>query len=1139
MTRLFALALFFVSLLPAAPAGEVIEQARRLEESGNPSQARSVLAQAAAADPESAVAYAEFLDRYGDPGRKEAYLEALEALGMGGARNSENAGELRIRLNRRLALISLAEGDRSAAQRHVDAYREAGGTGMEQAAAVLNAPEPTDQPRDGWAKVPGPLLGFRRMAALSSDQAPEDLVYALSRNTVTSGYRATAGGDSLAETEFLKLILQYLSQARELEQFAGANQTLNVPTCESRETAQLLKVLGFRLRNECGPEAVLETVNPSRAFLSIDSGFPLADLEIAFREGRAFEMPYRPTYLPVVFGTDYWLGITRKKVEGGFIESLLRSPDLARLYVALSKMHRPTGLALREKIDGDKLLNMAHVLDFFGSRFETRNGQAVLPGGPRTKNVWEKLVGVSPDQGAEFFQRLVELDDGWLASYYDSLGRASGVAADYFNEPRRLERFYLAVRGKVTSPGPARPVFRANSELMLLTARTHFNADGTPHMPGGIEPWKKLFVEHPHGEYDGRLTKSAANWSTAEDVLESMFGLCRKMVENQPLRMFMAVSSMARSRDQPLSASMVSRIVLAFPDYGDQLSLFNEAPTLSEETMAAFFDLGRSLDKIGNNLRRADAVGSAQALFGLWQILLRQGQIPSQDADRSLRALIDPFRDVKSHQSIFEASRAGVRTLLSATGSPDDAPPQERLVELLAGKPGPNDDAAYAEVVKTLDARFQSQRLVSVKDVFDLADHLERVSRGEPFNVAMANRLAARISEVRLPRSNLSREESTAFAQGNIVERHIAGQRRLNLNRAVDRARGRPDKLLDIRGRLAPILRDSLVGLNYIYYSPPGAELIRANPLFVRSHDFLGPGQSRTWRVPRLAATGWPNSGGGRLVGSLSGLPFALAHAEQNFMVPTERQALIWQDLAPQILIGATVPRWWNLKPADQHFVGLHLRWGEELLAHAAVDEAVWTPVRAVLRGMVEPARVWRVEELSSQGRVDEGIAELTPSEIYHLAVSFGEQHGAQADSLGGPFRPEIERLRQADPDAFSYERVASLFGTPHPELSHSYRRELLRLPLFPTMMKYSSRILAESWESTNLYWAALADELHLAPSQLNLLIPEWTQRSLERIFATNLDDWPALLHSMRVVGERYREQLRPRAAAPMETGSE
>ena len=157
----------------------------------------------------------------------------------------------------------------------------------------------------------------------------------------------------------------------------------------------------------------------------------------------------------------------------------------------------------------------------------------------------------------------------------------------------------------------------------------------------------------------------------------------------------------------------------------------------------------------------------------------------------------------------------------------------------------------------------------------------------------------------------------------------------------MDRAQGRSEKLFAIRGELAPILRDSLVGLVYTYYSPPAAELIRSNPLFVRSHDFLGTQNFSSWRPARLRGTGWPNSNGGRLVGSMNGLAYALARAEQNFMIPSERQALIWQDLAPQILLGATVPRWWNVSAADQHFVGLHLRLARNLFALATTNSSL------------------------------------------------------------------------------------------------------------------------------------------------------------------------------------------------------
>jgi hypothetical protein len=262
-------------------------------------------------------------------------------------------------------------------------------------------------------------------------------------------------------------------------------------------------------------------------------------------------------------------------------------------------------------------------------------------------------------------------------------------------------------------------------------------------------------------------------------------------------------------------------------------------------------------------------------------------------------------------------------------------------------------------------------------------------------------------------------------------------------------------------------------------------------------------------------------------------LPYSLADAEQNFLIPSQRQALIWQDLAPQILIGATVPRWWGVSSAEQHFVALHVRLGEELVAEAALDAEARRVISEVLERRVEPARLWRVNQLFAAGKVQDAVATFIPAELYELSKALLQRDDAVVSRIGGPFASEIRRLSSESPGQLAYARIASIFGTPHPELTSSYRPELLHMPLFPTMMGYSSRIMAESWESTNIHWATLADELHLPPAELNLLVPEWTQRSLERIFATNLEDWPALWRSMQIVSDRYREQVRPQQQRP------
>ena len=71
--------------------------------------------------------------------------------------------------------------------------------------------------------------------------------------------------------------------------------------------------------------------------------------------------------------------------------------------------------------------------------------------------------------------------------------------------------------------------------------------------------------------------------------------------------------------------------------------------------------------------------------------------------------------------------------------------------------------------------------------------------------------------------------------------------------------------------------------------------------------------------------------------------------------------------------------------------------------------------------------------------------------------------------------------------------------------------------------MGYPSRMLAETWDSGNLYWARIADDMDLSPETLNTLIPQLTHRMVEKIFATDFEDWPAVLRAMHETGDEFR----------------
>ncbi len=1117
------LIIYGLTLVSNSALGQSAEEIRKLEVSGDTQGVRAALAKAAAANPDSIpvlTRYAEFLDRYGDPACRGEYRRLVAALRASGdtARTAAVA--------RRLVALDLEANDREAAARDLEIYRSASGKSV-----ALGGQRSADREADRGGQmisVPGPMRSFARMAAISADSAPEDVLPALARNVVTNGYQASHSNDALEQTEYLKLVHRYLSQARELAKLAGETKSIKIESCDSANVAELLRILGFRMRGGCGSEVVLETVNAARAFLTTDSGFPVNELEQALRTNRPFTYDYQPAQVPVAFGADYWLAGAKEKESPDFIETFISDPSVCRLYLGLSKLDWETADALRKNVSFTRLKVFAHVLDFFGGMFEIREGKAVVPGGQRSAAAWADLVGASPDKGAEFFDKLIAKDDGWLASLYDALARIHGPVQQYLTDPARMKRFYQAVRGRVTSPGPARPVFRSNTDMMLLTTRLRLDANGKPHIPGSLEIWKNLFINHPQGKYDGKLTRLATTWKEPDDVLEALFGLCRKAVENEPLKIFMALSDLDRNREIPLKPETVDRLARSYRAYGSQYPIFSESRQLSDQSIHQFFDTAESINKVRDPLMRADTAGSFQSLIGLWQMLVRQQTIPGEKADAVFSGITTGFAEVKNDRELFDAARNGVKLLLAAApaNAGGSANPQERMIDLLAGPPTA-DSEARERIQQEMARILEAQRIVSLDTLFQLADHLENLDKGEKLNPALVNKLSARISEIQLPRSSLSAPEKNAMGFGYWTDRHIEAERKLNLRAAIEKAAGDPEKLKDIRGLMAPLLRDTLLTFNYAHYAPPGAQILYTNPVFVRSHDFLGmQGSAHTWRPTELFGTGWPSNAGGRLVGSLASLPYALAEAEQNFLVPAQTQALIWGDLVPQMILSAKIPRWWHVTSSQVHWVALHLRYGREVLAESAFDPDLRKDVVASLAMYAPPARVSRISHLLAEGDVKQALESITPSELFGVARDVAGKRTGDSSCVAA----ELRDLQEHSPNV-NYEAISRAFGTPKPTLANSYQPELLNLRTFPALMGYSSRIMAESWESNTLYWAALADELNLSPAQLNVRIPEWTEKLVERIFASHLEDWPALLKSLRAVGDDVRAQNRAAVA--------
>jgi hypothetical protein len=977
------------------------------------------------------------------------------------------------------------------------------------------------------ATIPGPLRSFLRMAAISQKVSPEEVMPFLARNIFLLGYESK-GGSKVQPTEFLILLRRYVQQARELAALAGADGVIHVSNCEDGK--ELLEILGYRPSLACGRSGTfLETADPRRAFLTIDSGFPLAELERTLQGGKPFSYPFPNSQVPIFLAERDWTAVSdeggKDEGSGALLDALLHHPALARLYDAWARIDSETQFALARSPGLRKLAPYAASLDFYGSYIRVRSGRVLVPGGSVAESGWNDLVGVSPQSPGEFVLRLIAKDHGWLAAYFDSLSRVPPEQQAHFVEPPRLRRCYEALRGKTNSPSAMVSVFRPDPFLLLLITRLQWEPDGNPHVPGNLQAWKSILSQKANLDIALRWNVEIPSWNNSEGFLEALFALSRVRVQGGPTEAFLALCELdgRRSAGHRLSAQTVELMAGKFSEFRNQYLIFSEFPELSDASIATFLKTAGALGKIPDVTLRGNAMGIFEANVGLWQILARQREINQGTQNDSWREMIGPFAHVSSSTQLFDAGRESLgQVLRAASGEPKSS--QNEIIDLIAGprQTNPEGQRIHKELADRIRAVLDDQRLVSLDTLLALGDGLSAMAQGAPMGNSLVQ-LAEQLTDFQMPRPIFTRRERSEFSAGAYNDRHTELEMRTDLAKVL-KSRSNAE-IGQARGLLASFLRDTLVGLNYAYYEPPGAQALHHNPLLIRSHDFSGEtviGMERSmWLTPRLFGVGSPAGGGAHLVGSLADLPYVLAEMEEDFISPENVQALIWSDLVPCVLTDAVLPRWWDVTRNELHAVALYQRVGEELLSASAENKELRSKVTSILSDRMAPPKSAQLEDALREGRLAELSSIITPADTFYLTAEIRRRFPEETNSWGAAGRELVELSRQ-DPAALRWERLSQDFGMPHPILAGTNSRELLNLRPFPTFEGYSSRLLAETWDSTNLYWARLADEMGYSPVTLNRLAPELTLRTVAKIFATDLNDWPAVLRAMRETGEEF-----------------
>jgi len=971
-------------------------------------------------------------------------------------------------------------------------------------------------------EIPGPLRSFLRMAGISQEVTPGEVLPMLARNVFLHGY------ENGKETEFLILIDRYLQQARELRQLAGNGQ-IRVSNCSN--ATDLIRILGYRFEHGCSHSgASLITDDAERAFLTVDSGFPITRLEESLEQGTPFVYNYPATRVPVLFTQSEWieLAIWQRKPGDDLLDALMHDEQMGRLYSAMARLEPHTRSLLHQSPGLKKLLPVAAAFDFYGGQICIPGHAVTVPGGESAEHTWEELAGASPRQPAEFVPHLLSRDKGWLAAYFDALSRISPEQQAHLVQANRLKDLYDAYRSTGESVNAASGVFPRNAALILLLTRLQWQADGQPLIPGTVKIWQEAFARHARVFGYREWVRRTRSIETPEKFLEAMAAASNLVTEAGPAQSYLMVSTIdtRRGPGRALSDATVRTLVSRFTDYQDWYLTFADFPELDDSAIAEFIQTADHVNGISALALRANALGAFQADIGLWKILARQGEIPDAAIDASWHKTLEPFASVTSSVQLFDAARASLDALVAAAGGGSN-PTQEEIVDLLAGPPQNTPDGirVHDELANRMRAVLSDQRLASLDTLFGLFDGLDSMAHGAAVGDSLLP-LAESLHEFEMPRPIFTGGERVAWSPLIYTSRHAELQVQTDLTKVIRTSRS-PEQLEAARGRITPFLRDTLVGLNYAYYEPPGAQVLHNNPLFVRSHDFSVSsvqGVEQVWGAPELIGIGATAGGGAYLMGSLVDLPYALASAEEDFISPDKVQALIWRETVPQLLVGAVWPRWWGISRNELHAAALYQRAGEEMLVDAQTKPDMREKVIAIFTERFTMERLEKLEEaLDGPESRDALNRQMLPADEFYLSAEFRRRFPVQAAQCG-PACTELDKLARTDPDDANPQRIAHDFGVPHPTLTETDTCSLLSREPYPVSGGYTSRLFGESWESSNLYWARMADEMGYSPVMLNILVPALTHRMIANIFATYVDDWPALLRAMEETGTEFKQ---------------
>jgi hypothetical protein len=1085
--------------LPKSAALYLIE-AEAIDKQGHEYRARAVLQQGSSvsADSELLARTAVVQDVHGE-GSAEAYARLASVL--------EKQSAQRLQALERGFTVALRDDNLSlvaALATQLDA------AGHSEYRAMLGG----QHNNDSQAIVPGGLSALAYMAR-AKPTGPEGFFAEYARAIADKGCVRSCGGDEFSEE--LRHYFETVGQLESMGKRTGDSVeiVLSLGNKESRRQAEeVLRLLGMEIKTEKGKITLDRGQNKGqlkKQDVVSALGFDEIAMQEAFQAGTPYKLTIRDEPASVYPSAKLWAEAFDSSSGGGFALTLLRSPQLAKLYLGVSNVEQRTLSVLLEAINLKNLStgDYTGALALYGTSFALQGTHAAVPGGQSAEPLWAHLVGANPAQASAFFLALLQPHNAKHLAFFYALSQLDPRHQAFFTASiDRADHFFALFSAQLGSQ-TERLDLLYNSSFTEFLRSVPLDQQGHVEFPGSPEVWTVAKGSSSDNRQVAKLMKRVAKTAApdVEDAVLLRMANTRykdKTAKGSELDNFLAVSHIDAHRSDPLDDESSLLLAQRYGEFSQVYPYFTDIPGIGASGFRSFFaaiDNVRSRPPLEQNLE----LGQFYPLIEWLAVLNRRHTIEDAAAAQLFSRISDLFGAAGDPGAFTTASLVGARAILSncapgATGSADDS-----LRGCLLGIRVPESSQRAKDYGLVLD----SQKAPSLDALFSMQEAAETILKGATSpaapDVAIA-KAAAALPSVPLPKLErlASREKEAILLYGLEEIQKVS----VGIGQAASKQKQNPKAVkklaADLLNAMEPQVTLALSAPLYAYFLRSNDLVIAEDPLLLRKHryfDFVSTQPNVALAEPEFIQNseglGSYFQGGfaqfGLAAGRAAAAGWKQGGAGGNAVMSAQIAALRTTD-------------WDRLEESDLRLASLRILVAREWIVRSAQNPPDFEALRDDTAGILSLSR--RADLLNSIEERDwkEVWASITLPDLFDLGGRYLSRY--PADPVSSPVTTEL-RIVAATNDGSRLNLLGRIpyqvMGCSHPHLVGDAPYEEYERRMLPEDM-------AERSAEFKLFLAYRANNLGVEPSDLSSAAEQLAARAFRAARMTDYHDWRSLL---------------------------